>query len=122
MREPKKRIHYFFPLEDVFDSVYRTTSLIGKHRKTKEGISRLDDIALTQDEYDTFLDLANDAGLEVFTKINAFINNEQPSYIFNDGVNNTPIFDLRIMGKLSPLIVLPLRTMHLKRISRLILP
>ena len=78
-------------MEDVFDSVYRTTSLIGKHRKTKEGISRLDDIALTQDEYDTFLDLANDAGLEVFTKINAFINNEQPSYIFNDGVNNTHI-------------------------------
>ena len=91
LREPKKRIHYFFPLEDVFNSVYRTTSLIGKHRKTKEGISRLDDIALTQDEYDTFLDLANDAGLEVFTKINAFINNEQPSYIFNDGVNNTHI-------------------------------
>lgn len=91
LREPKKPIHYYFPIKDIFDYVYRKTSLIGKSRKTKEGISRLDEIALTQDEYDTFLDIANDAGLEVFTKINGFVSNDEPSYLFNDGVDNTHI-------------------------------
>ena len=91
LREPKKAVHYSYPLTAVFDAVYRKTSLIGKHRKTKDGVSRLDDIALTQDEYEIFLDMANDAGLEVFNKIMAYIKNEEPSYKFNDGVDNTHI-------------------------------
>ena len=91
LREPKKAVHYSYLLTSLFDAVYRKTSLIGKHRKTKEGVSRLDDIALTQDEYEIFLDMANDAGLEVFNKIMAYIKNEEPSYKFNDGVDNTHI-------------------------------
>lgn len=91
LREPKKPIHYYFPIKNVFDSVYRKTSLIGKSRKTKEGFSRLDEIALTQDEDDIFLDIANDAGLEIFTKVNGFVSNDEPSYLFNDGVDNTHI-------------------------------
>ncbi len=89
LKEPKRFIHYFYPFSDLQDKVYMRTSLIGKHRKTKEGEHLLDDIALTKDEQETFDMLIKDASEEVFEKIIAYTDDRKRSLLFNDGENNT---------------------------------
>lgn len=92
LREPKRFVHYYYPLDDLAEEIYKRTSVIGKHRKDKEsGESRLDEIALTQDEIETFDFLAQDAAHEVFEKIIAYTDDKIRSIFYNDGGNNTII-------------------------------
>lgn len=90
LREPKRFVHYYYPLSALREEVYKRTSLIGKHRANKDGnANRLDDVALTQDESDAFDYIASDAAHEVFEKIIAYTDDKVRSFIYNDGADNT---------------------------------
>lgn len=89
LREPKRLIHYYYPLDMLREEVYKRTSMIGKYRLTKEGENTLDAMALTQDESDTFDFLAEDGAHEVFEKIIAYTDDRVRSFIYNDGADNT---------------------------------
>lgn len=89
LREPKRLIHYYYPLDMLREEVYKRTSMIGKYRLTKEGENMLDATALTQDESDTFDFLAEDGAHEVFEKIIAYTDDKLRSFLYNDGAENS---------------------------------
>ena len=89
LREPKRFVHYYYPLDDLREEVYKRTSMIGKHTTNDDGSNRLDSIAFTQDEAEQFEYIVNDGAHEIFEKIIAYTDDRVRSFIYNDGANNT---------------------------------
>lgn len=89
LREPKRFVHYYYPLDDLREEVYKRTSMIGKHTTNDDGSNRLDSIAFSQDEDEQFEYIVNDGAHEIFEKIIAYTDDRVRSFIYNDGADNT---------------------------------
>lgn len=90
LRVPVQAMHFYYPIESIFDEVNRRTSLIGRHRKTQDGSATLlDSIALTDDERETFDVLCRKAAIDVFDKLIAYSSRHYQSFFYNEGSNST---------------------------------
>lgn len=84
---------FTYPREDIFEEVYKRTSIIGKHRTNKEGTQNmLNTLALTKDDDDIFESFLYDAAARVFECFTAFTKRHTGSYLClaESGIN---VFD-----------------------------
>lgn len=87
LKDPYMVVHYYYPIEELFNRVHQITSLIGKHRRDENGNNMLDIIALTEDERHIFDEFCLQASNEVYKKISPYMWNERQSYIYDDEVS-----------------------------------
>ncbi len=71
--EPSHIVNFYYPISEIKNNVYRRTSQIGKHRfNEKTGENLLDQIALTDDEMETFYELCRQSSAEAYEYIKAY--------------------------------------------------
>lgn len=92
LKDPYYLVHYYYPIKDIFDNVYKLTSLIGKTRRDKNGNTMLDAMALSEDEMDYFNDFCREGADEVYKNIYAYMDNRFKSYFYDsaDDVKSFP--------------------------------
>lgn len=91
LRVPFRLLHYVYQIETIANEVYKRTSLIGKHRRTEQGVHLLDAYALTADDKPMFDSMCHEAAAAVYEKMLGFSPNENNSFLYNEDKNAVPL-------------------------------
>lgn len=86
LRVPFRVLHYYYPLSLIRDEVYRRTSLLGKHRRDKDGATLLDDLVLSVDDDVSFMRLCRAASEAVLGKLMPYTRRGVRCYFFDDAL------------------------------------
>ncbi len=78
------------PIADIFNEVKKRTAILGKFQKDpKSGESFFDQVAMTDDEEETFNSLVKSAAIDIFSKMTIEAKDITTAFLFNSGPDIT---------------------------------
>lgn len=72
LKHPYEIIHYYYKIDDIAETVFQRTSMLGKFRSNDKGEHQLDVMALTPDERADFEGYCKKAATDVYDKLIGF--------------------------------------------------
>jgi len=85
LKDPYKFIHFYYPIKDVAEEVYKMSSMIGSKRPTEAAPHQIDFYSLSEDEQTTFNSLCKNASIRVFDVMMGYTDRRIDCYQYNEG-------------------------------------
>lgn len=83
---------FTYSISDLFEEVHKRSSYFGRNLVNKEGVSSIDAVAVTLDEYDIFLRLCKEGAAHLYLLVEGESVDLENAFLFNSGNDDKIVF------------------------------